>query len=224
MLEIACGTGIVTRHLRPALPAAATLVATDLNEAMVAYARAVVPGGRGCVWQIADAQALPFANESFDVVVCQFGIMFLPEPARGFGEAHRVLAPERHAARKRLRSHSTRTRLTRAMQNALVAMFPDSPPAVPRHALRLPRPGAHREQTRPREASPMSDSRTVRVQSTASCAVEFAKGFARGARHSRTNSRLRGADLDEGRRATSHEAVALVGRLRSRSRSISPRR
>ena len=92
VLETACGSGIVTRRLREALPASATLVATDLNEAMVDYARAAVPDP-GIAWRTADAQALPFEDGAFDVVVCQFGLMFLPDKPLGFREARRVLAP-----------------------------------------------------------------------------------------------------------------------------------
>ena len=92
VLETACGSGIVTRRLREALPASATLVATDLNEAMVDYARAAVPDPR-IAWRTADAQALPFEDGAFDVVVCQFGLMFLPDKPLGFREARRVLTP-----------------------------------------------------------------------------------------------------------------------------------
>ena len=91
VLEIACGTGIVTRRLRESLGESATLVATDLNEAMVSHARAAVPAA-GIDWQQADAQALVFDDGAFDVVVCQFGFMFLPDKVQGFREARRVLA------------------------------------------------------------------------------------------------------------------------------------
>jgi SAM-dependent methyltransferase len=91
VLETAAGTGVVTRRLREALPSDATLVATDLNDAMVDYGRAAVPDP-GVVWQQADAQALPFEDDSFDVVVCQFGFMFLPDKVEGFREARRVLS------------------------------------------------------------------------------------------------------------------------------------
>ena len=90
VLEIACGTGIVTRRLREALPDSATVVATDLNEPMIAHARAAVTAP-GIVWQQADAQALAFPDGSIDVVVCQFGFMFLPDKVQGFREARRVL-------------------------------------------------------------------------------------------------------------------------------------
>jgi SAM-dependent methyltransferase len=206
VLEIACGTGIVTRRLRPALPAAATLVATDLNEAMVAYARASFPAA-GIVWQIADAQALPFANESFDVVVCQFGIMFLPEPARGFGEAHRVLAPSGTLLANAWLALNENP-AHQAMQDALAAMFPDSPPRF------LDTPYGYHDQERIRAdatAGGFADVRleTVRVQSNAACAVEFAKGFARGSPLTH-ELEARGADLDEVTREIAR-AVALVG-------------
>jgi SAM-dependent methyltransferase len=92
VLEIACGTGIVTRRLQEARPGAA-IVATDLSEGMIDYARAAVPAP-DIVWQQADAQALAFDDGSFDVVVCQFGFMFLPDKVQGFREARRVLGPE----------------------------------------------------------------------------------------------------------------------------------
>jgi SAM-dependent methyltransferase len=90
ILEIAAGTGVVTRALAAALPGA-TIVATDLNPAMLEQAKAVSKGR--IEWQEADAQQLPFPDASFDAVVCQFGVMFLPDKARGYAEARRVLKP-----------------------------------------------------------------------------------------------------------------------------------
>src|SRR4051812_2035128 len=83
VLELACGTGVVTRKLREALPPSASLVATDLNEAMTDYARSVVPAA-GIDWRVADMQALPFEDGSFDVVVCQYGFMFPPDKPQAF--------------------------------------------------------------------------------------------------------------------------------------------
>jgi ubiquinone/menaquinone biosynthesis C-methylase UbiE len=91
MLETACGTGIVTRALRAALPQAVRLVATDLNQAMLDHAAR--GGGVGIEWQQANALSLPFADASFDAVVCQFGVMFFPDRVAGFREALRVLRP-----------------------------------------------------------------------------------------------------------------------------------
>lgn len=92
VLETAAGTGVVTRALAERLPGAA-ITATDLNEAMLDEARRRGTGGRAVTWQQADAQALPFADAAFDVVVCQFGVMFLPDKHAGFLEARRVLHP-----------------------------------------------------------------------------------------------------------------------------------
>ena len=92
VLEVAAGTGVVTRALDRALPGDVTLVATDLNPGMVEKAQA--EGTRRAVeWRTADAMALPFDEGSFDAVVCQFGAMFFPEKARAFAEARRVLRP-----------------------------------------------------------------------------------------------------------------------------------
>ena len=94
LLETACGTGIVTRRLADRLRGRGSIVATDLNEAMVAHARAEMPTGAGHVeWQPADAMKLPFPDGSFDAVVCQFGLMFFPDKAAGIREAFRVLNP-----------------------------------------------------------------------------------------------------------------------------------
>ena len=93
VLEVACGTGIVTRRLRDALPPGATLIATDLSEPMLAFARQKFDGDRSIEWQQADALALPFADQSFDAVICQFGLMFVPEKLAALREIHRVLTP-----------------------------------------------------------------------------------------------------------------------------------
>ncbi|HTR57842.1 MAG TPA: class I SAM-dependent methyltransferase [Casimicrobiaceae bacterium] len=90
VLEIAAGTGVVTRALASALPASAAIVATDLNQAMIDHAQAIGTS-RPVVWRQADAMQLPFADAEFDAIVCQFGVMFLPDKARAFAEARRVL-------------------------------------------------------------------------------------------------------------------------------------
>ena len=92
VLELACGTGRVTRHLVSLLPANGKLIASDLNPDMMAVAKARVSDER-VKWLAADAQALPFANDSFDHIVCQFGIMFFPDKGKALSEAYRVLQP-----------------------------------------------------------------------------------------------------------------------------------
>jgi len=91
VLEIACGTGIVTRRLRDALPATTEIVATDLNADMFEFAKRKFKNGENVRWQQADASALPFSDASFDAVVCQFGFMFVPEKAAAMRESYRVL-------------------------------------------------------------------------------------------------------------------------------------
>ena len=93
VLEVACGTGIATRLLRDRLPSDARVIATDLNQMMIDCARRKFSQDEAIEWKQADAAALPFQNESFDAVVCQFGLMFLPDKEAGLREAYRVLAP-----------------------------------------------------------------------------------------------------------------------------------
>lgn len=92
VLEIAAGTGVVTRALAARLPAGASIVATDLNQEMLDRA-AQVGTRRPVEWRQADAMSLPFAEASFDAVVCQFGAMFFPDKPKAFAEARRVLRP-----------------------------------------------------------------------------------------------------------------------------------
>lgn len=92
VLETAAGTGVVTRAMARALPAQVELVATDLNQPMLDRA-AAVGTSRPVRWQQADAMQLPFDDERFDVVVCQFGAMFFPDKVHAFSQARRVLRP-----------------------------------------------------------------------------------------------------------------------------------
>ncbi|MEO7996468.1 MAG: class I SAM-dependent methyltransferase [Gemmatimonadaceae bacterium] len=90
VLEIAAGTGAVTRAMAAAFPEQVEIVATDLNQTMLD--RAIHVGvDRPVEWRQANAMSLPFADEAFDVVVCQFGVMFFPDKAKAFAETRRVL-------------------------------------------------------------------------------------------------------------------------------------
>lgn len=93
VLELAAGTGIVTRHLRNILPDGTALTATDLNPPMLAVARAKFRAGEPVAFETADATALPFADAAFDAVLCQFGVMFFPDKDRSHREVARVLRP-----------------------------------------------------------------------------------------------------------------------------------
>jgi ubiquinone/menaquinone biosynthesis C-methylase UbiE len=92
VLELAAGTGVATRAIAAVLPASTEIVATDLNQAMLDEAMQH-PLARPVRWQQADALSLPFPDGYFDAVLCQFGVMFFPDRARGYAEARRVLAP-----------------------------------------------------------------------------------------------------------------------------------
>jgi len=90
VLEIAAGTGVLTRRLATTLPLGVRILATDVSQAMLDHA-AAIGTGRPVEWGQADALALPFDDDSFDAVVCQFSVMFFPDRARAFAEARRVL-------------------------------------------------------------------------------------------------------------------------------------
>jgi SAM-dependent methyltransferase len=92
VLEIAAGTGVVTRRMASTLGDGVAIVATDLNQAMLDHASAI-PIARPVEWRQADAMQLPFDDGAFDAVVCQFGVMFFPDKPKAFAEARRVLKP-----------------------------------------------------------------------------------------------------------------------------------
>lgn len=93
VLEIACGTGISTQYLSDSLDPDTEIVATDLNDAMWAHAREKRGGLRNVTFEQADAQQLPFEDESFDAAINQFGIMFVPDKALAMREMARVVRP-----------------------------------------------------------------------------------------------------------------------------------
>jgi len=93
VLELACGTGILTRVLRSRLAPSVKITATDLNEPMFRAAGGKFGTGEMVHWQQADACHLPFADQAFDAVLCQFGLMFVPDKGLAVREARRVLKP-----------------------------------------------------------------------------------------------------------------------------------
>lgn len=93
VLEVAAGTGIVTRALLGRLPADGRLCATDLSQAMLDHAKSRLPPDPRLELRTADAQQLPFADGSFDAVVIQFGVMFFADKTKALAECRRVLAP-----------------------------------------------------------------------------------------------------------------------------------
>ena len=126
LLEVAAGTGVVTRALAETLPADVEIVATDLNEGMIEHAQSIGTK-RAVEWQQADAMALPFPDESFDSVVCQFGVMFFADKVKAFAEVRRVLRPAGifiFSVWDRIEENE----FAHIVTTAIASLFPDNPP------------------------------------------------------------------------------------------------
>ena len=126
VLEVAAGTGVVTRALASVLAGRVSIVATDLNQPMLDQASALGTK-RPVEWRQADAMQLPFQDGTFDAVVCQFGVMFFPDKAKAFSEAHRVLRPGGvliFNVWDRLEENEFADTVTAA----LASLFPEDPP------------------------------------------------------------------------------------------------
>ena len=126
LVEVAAGTGVVTRALREALPSNVRIVATDLNDGMLKVAASRM-SAEGVSFQQADAQQLPFANGSADAIVCQFGMMFVSDKSAAHREAARVLVPGGRFVFNmwdRLANNEVSLVVTRAVE----ALYPLDPP------------------------------------------------------------------------------------------------
>lgn len=126
VLETAAGTGIVTTRLAEALSDAASITATDLNQAMIDIAVAKITSSK-IEWHACDATRLPFADGSFDSVLCQFGVMFFPSKVDAYKEARRVLRP----GGKFLFSVWDRIEwspIPKTISDAIAARYPADPP------------------------------------------------------------------------------------------------
>ncbi|MFG6487014.1 class I SAM-dependent methyltransferase [Roseateles sp. BYS78W] len=126
VLEIAAGTGVLTRHLAAGLPPASSLIASDLNAGMLDMA-ATLETARPVEWRLADAMDLPFADASFDLVACQFGAMFFPDRPHAYGEIRRVLKPGGFFLFN-VWDHIDCNELAATVTAALAEAFPDDPP------------------------------------------------------------------------------------------------
>ncbi len=126
VLEIAAGTGAVTRAMAARLPKSAVIVATDLKPEMIDRAMKV-GASRPVQWQQADVMSLPFADAEFDAVVCQFGVMFFPDKGAAHAGVRRVLKPGGlflFNTWDRIEDNEFADEVTRA----LATVFPDDPP------------------------------------------------------------------------------------------------
>jgi len=126
VLEVAAGTGVVTRALAAVLPEGVSIVATDLNQPMLDQASALGTE-RPVQWRQADAMQLPFRDGTFDAVVCQFGVMFFPDKAKAFSEARRVLRPG-GVFIFNVWDRITENEFADTVTGALESLFPKDPP------------------------------------------------------------------------------------------------
>lgn len=127
VLELAAGTGIVSRKLRDALAPATRLVVTDLNSPMLEVARGKFRDDEGVEFNPADAMALPFGDLEFDLIVCQFGVMFFPDKIASYREAARVLRPGGRYIFNTWGSMAANP-FSEVAHDATARFFPDNPP------------------------------------------------------------------------------------------------
>lgn len=94
VLDVACGTGVAARLAAEQVGTAGSVTAIDIAPDMIEVARAVPsPGGPPIEWHVGDAAPLPFPDGAYDAVLCQMGLMFMPDRPAVLAEMHRVLAP-----------------------------------------------------------------------------------------------------------------------------------
>src|SRR3954449_8734100 len=175
VLELAAGTGVLTAAMLARLPEA-RVTATDLNVAMVDVGSARVPAAR---WQQADAMQLPFGDASFDLVACQFGVMFFPDRPAAYGEVARVLRPGGHFLFNSwgpLATHDVEATVIAA----LAECFPDDPPSF---LARVPH-GYHDVDLIAADLTTAGFDgvhiETVELDCTGRSAAELARGYCRG--------------------------------------------
>ena len=125
ILETAAGTGVVTDALVRALPDA-TIIATDLNQAMLDVAATRVRSPNLSFREV-DALELPFGDAEFDLVVCQFGAMFYPDKVKGNAEARRVIRDGGHYLLA-IWDAIERNPLSNLAHQTMQEHFPDNPP------------------------------------------------------------------------------------------------
>jgi ubiquinone/menaquinone biosynthesis C-methylase UbiE len=126
VLEVAAGTGVVTREMAARLPGTVQITATDLNQPMLDYA-AAIGTTRPVAWEQADVMDLPFDDDSFDAAVCQFGVMFFPDRSGAFAEIYRVLRPGGMFVFN-VWDRLDENELIQTVSEALGSVFPDDPP------------------------------------------------------------------------------------------------
>jgi SAM-dependent methyltransferase len=177
-LETACGTGIVARRVLERLPADGAYTATDLNQDMLDHARSALGRDGRVRWQVADAQQLPFDDAAFDVVLMQFGMMFVPDKERALREARRVLAPGGRFVFN-VFDVIDRNPHGRITYEVGAALFPEDPPGFYRMPFSDHDPAAHVSRARAAGFAEVTVD-AVSFTGTSETAADFAAGLIRG--------------------------------------------
>jgi ubiquinone/menaquinone biosynthesis C-methylase UbiE len=175
MLETAAGTGIVTRAVSKAVPTA-TIIATDINPAVVEFAGKQGHSER-VSFQTANAQQLPFHDETFDAVLCLFGVMFFPDKRGANAEAYRVLRPGGRYVLATFNQLDLNP-VPKAAGEAVATLFPDDPRYMERGPFSYTDPEAITDDVRA-VGFPTIDLATVEL-STAVSAQDAARGIVLG--------------------------------------------
>jgi len=194
VLEIAAGTGAVTRALAPKLGQRCRYVVTDLNPPMLEQAQQRQPADHRIEWHRADALALPADAHSFDAVCCQFGVMFFPDRIAAYREARRVLAPGGRLVFNTWEGLEANVFAER-VNRTVAGRFPDDPPSF---FERVPHGYHDRERIRADLAAAGLASVTVErmdAMSTPMSAQEVATAFCQGT-PLRNELEARGASLE----------------------------
>lgn len=205
ILETAAGTGVVARFVLPELAADVSYVATDLSRPMLEFAASVLPDPR-VEWRPADALDLPFADETFDLVLCQFGAMFFPDRVHAYREALRVLAPGGTFLFS-VWDALDKNDFAREVGDELDEMFPADPP---RFMARVPH-GYHDVARIEQDLRDAGFTRvaidTVTAQSVAPSALIAATAYCQG---TPVRSEIEARDADALQRATERAAARIA--------------
>jgi ubiquinone/menaquinone biosynthesis C-methylase UbiE len=209
VLETAAGTGVLTREIGSRVPRHTRIVATDLNQPMLDRAAVRLSHDTRIELRQADALALPFADQSFDVVVCQFGAMFFPDKVQGYSEARRVLKPGGHFFFN-VWDRISENEFADVVTQALAAFFPDDPP---RFMIRTPH--AYHDVERIREELSAAGFANISVdalgyRSTAASPRDAAIAFCQG---TPLRNEIEARDATRLQEATKRVAEALAHRF-----------
>ena len=203
IVETAAGTGIVTRAIHRAIPGA-SIVATDLNPDMLEVAERRLQSER-VSFRAENAQNLSFDDDSFDLVVSQFGIMFFPDKVRANSEARRVLRPGGHYMLV-IFDKLERNPVAKAVGDAVAALFPDDPPTYMKDGPFCYTDAELMERDLRDAGFTKVDIRTIAARSRAASAYEAALGICQGGPFRAEIEKRDPAGLD---RATDAAAEAL---------------